>query len=129
MSKSVNLIDWTTVTGGTYNYWTIDTGLLSIGQTFGTPVICNPSAIPEINEAQQIQIFPNPTDGMINITIQQPCEKSTIKLICNTGQTVYERKNFSGNQIMLDISSFINGLYFIEISQVGDVFRSKIIKQ
>ena len=40
-SKSLNLNDWVSVSGGTYNYWTVNEGLLTIGQTTGTPNICN----------------------------------------------------------------------------------------
>ncbi|MEO8769341.1 MAG: cyanophycinase [Ferruginibacter sp.] len=38
---SVNLNDWATVAGGIYNYWTVNTGTLTIGQTTGSPNVCN----------------------------------------------------------------------------------------
>lgn len=38
-SKSVNLTDWTTVAGGAYEYWTVNNGLLTLGQTGITPTI------------------------------------------------------------------------------------------
>jgi cyanophycinase len=40
-NRSVNLNDWATVTGGIYQYWTVNAGVLSIAQTVGTPVICS----------------------------------------------------------------------------------------
>ncbi|MCX6247202.1 MAG: T9SS type A sorting domain-containing protein [Bacteroidetes bacterium] len=128
-SKSVNLSDWITVSGGTYNYWTVNNGLLTIGQTTGTPVICNPYAIDEINSVSRVQIFPNPTPDFVYITLQQPSENSTVKLVSITGQIFYERTNLAGNQFRLDISSLMNGLYIIEIIHDGNVLRSKIVKQ
>ena len=41
LNKSVNLNNWLTVAGGTYNYWTVNNGLLTIGQLTATPAICN----------------------------------------------------------------------------------------
>ena len=41
ISKSINLNNWQTVAGGTYNYWTVNNGLLTIGQLTATPAICN----------------------------------------------------------------------------------------
>lgn len=41
INKSINLNDWITVFGGIYNYWNVNNGLLTIGQTTGTPGICN----------------------------------------------------------------------------------------
>lgn len=37
----MNLNNWSTDSGGIYNYWTVNNGLLTIGQTTGTPVTCN----------------------------------------------------------------------------------------
>jgi len=39
-NKSVNLTDWTTVTGGAYEFWTVNNGVLTIGQKTGTPTTC-----------------------------------------------------------------------------------------
>ena len=41
VNKSINLNDWVTVQGGSYNYWTVDGGLLTIGQTIASPNVCN----------------------------------------------------------------------------------------
>ena len=41
INKSINLNDWVTVQGGIYNFWTVNAGVLTIGQTSPTPNICN----------------------------------------------------------------------------------------
>ena len=41
VNRSINLNDWVTVQGGFYNYWTVDGGMLTIGQVNPAPSICN----------------------------------------------------------------------------------------
>ena len=41
INRSINLNNWLTVAGGNYNYWTVNTGLLTIGQSTPTPAVCN----------------------------------------------------------------------------------------
>ena len=38
-NRSLNLTDWITAAGGTYEYWTVNNGLLTLGQTGSTPII------------------------------------------------------------------------------------------
>lgn len=41
LNRSINLNDWVTVQGGSYNFWTVNGGVLNIGQITATPTICN----------------------------------------------------------------------------------------
>ena len=54
VTKSINLNDWITVMGGAYEYWNINSGVLTIGQSNGTPAICNPVGIINLNEENEI---------------------------------------------------------------------------
>jgi len=128
-TKSVNLNDWITVMGGAYEYWTVNSGVLTIGQTNGTPAICNPSGIPNLNEENEICIYPNPTIDKITILSGKPFHNSSIKIYNNLGQIVYKKNYFNGNQINVDSSDLSRGTYILEIKQTDNFIRRKIIKQ
>ena len=66
-------------------------------------------------------IYPNPTDGVLNIDLEG---KKNISLMHVTGQKVLELKT-SSRQI--DVSSLASGVYFLEV-QIGiHLFRNKLI--
>ena len=107
-NKSINLNDWVTVEGGTYNYWTVNGGLLTIGQSIGTPSICNTviatytfigngnwstsgnwlnNSIPPVNLTTSAEIIINPVSGgecVLDINNQTVSQGA--KLIVQTGK-------------------------------------------
>jgi hypothetical protein len=44
-SSSVDLKNWTTVSGGAYEYWTVNNGVITLGQIASTPAICGPTLV------------------------------------------------------------------------------------
>jgi PKD repeat protein len=87
-----------------------------------------PSGILTINE-NALQIYPNPTNHATVVSLQTAATNATIKLTNSIGQTIIEKTNQSGNQFTVDLSNQLQGIYFIEIKEQGNVWRSKIIKQ
>lgn len=80
----------------------------------------------------QISFFPNPGDGMLNLTFTLP-SKLPVKIILNNsnGEMVYleERAMFDGQyRNTIDISEEPNGTYFLQILQEGKSYSKKIIK-
>jgi cyanophycinase-like exopeptidase len=84
LNRSINLNDWVSVQGGTYNFWTVNGGVLNIGQITATPTICNTAiatysfigdgnwstagnwlngAIPPINVSTSVEIIIDPVLG------------------------------------------------------------------
>lgn len=45
-----------------------------------------------------------------------------------TGALLQEFKNQNGNDINLNLASYANGIYQIEIINLGEKYRSKVIK-
>jgi len=74
-----------------------------------------------------LNIFPNPTDGIINIFYNEFIEK--IKLYDYIGQPInkIEIKNF-GYSALLNINNCNDGLYFLEIKTKSKIVFKKIIK-
>ncbi len=75
----------------------------------------------------QIKLYPNPTQGLLYVTLPQGIESSDMKVtvtnIAGSVVRVNQTDNFS-QQIKLDISNFSNGVYFVKIW--GKVFEKTI---
>lgn len=72
---------------------------------------------------QQLKIYPNPVKDILTI---QNTEKSTVKIYSITGSLL--KTITTKTAVDIDISSFKNGIYIIEVSGVRRSKRSKILK-
>ena len=73
-------------------------------------------------------VFPNPTTGIINIVDKKDVNEIVISDI--TGKTVYNLKKINSKTILVDISKFNSGIYFLKIkAKNGEISSRKIIKQ
>jgi cyanophycinase-like exopeptidase len=127
--KSADLKDWTTVKGGAYEFWTVNSGVLTVGQLIGTPAVCGPSAISNSDEENAIRIYPNPAADRITILSDKPFSDSSVKLYNSLGQMVQRKSNLNGNRVNVDLSALSCGTYTLEIEQTDNILRRKIIKQ
>ena len=108
VAKSVDLNNWTTVMGGTYEYWTVNAGLLSIGQTTGTPVICIPTGLADFNNADEVSIYPNPTNGQFTILLSN--DNTTITVTDLLGQQI---KKIQTTQKTTNLQIDKSGVYIV----------------
>ena len=75
-----------------------------------------------------IKIFPNPSNGIINISVDNPAaDKLEIEITTVQGQAVYKGiiRKPEGNQI--DISMLAKGIYFLKVSGGNEINVRKII--
>jgi len=97
---------------------------------YGNP-LCTTS-IDEINNNGNLQlnIFPNPVSGILNVSLK---ESNTIDLsILNTlGQTIIKKQLPKNNQenIQLNISSLPSGIYIIQVTGKNNSATAKFIKE
>ncbi len=82
-----------------------------------------------VNELNKLSLYPNPTNSSTTITLTKPVDNDNIKLINLTGQTIIEKQNQTGDHFNLDISQQAQGIYFVEIRQADNVWRTKLVKQ
>jgi len=78
------------------------------------------------HETDQLMIYPNPTEGLINIQLLDPGE-CIVEITSLNGQLLYSAI-MEGPTLQLDLSSFQKGVYFITIRSRDDVKTEKIIK-
>ncbi|MBA3665541.1 MAG: T9SS type A sorting domain-containing protein [Bacteroidetes bacterium] len=87
-----------------------------------------PVAINEFITPTNINVFPNPSTGKINLSFDNKQESINIKLSNSIGQLIFQKTSFNLDKITLDISEQSAGIYLLEI--IGDnIFtRTKLIK-
>ena len=69
-----------------------------------------------INSSDEIEIYPNPTDNIINIsTINAICNKIGLQIFNSKGSIVYHAKNHSSNSIIIKVNNWNKGLYLVTI--------------
>lgn len=77
-----------------------------------------------------INIFPNPTTGILKIQIQNLPDnsKNSMGVVSSSGRTVYSNSPIMSDATV-DLTSYPNGVYFLNISIGGKVLSWTIIKQ
>ena len=74
--------------------------------------------------ANQLDVYPNPTNGILNIELTGQQEKELI-LYNTNGQQVYTNK--LNKTSTLDLSNLSNGVYYLQIKNEKSVDTKKLI--
>lgn len=81
------------------------------------------------NELGKFSLYPNPTNGNLNIKLSKTIENATVKVISITGQIVLEKHNLSGTTFDFDVATLNQGIYIVQLIDGNEVLNSKFIKQ
>ncbi len=127
-ARSFDLTNWTTVTGGSYQFWTVNAGVLTIGQTSGTPTVCS-LQVNEVNANQAIVVAPNPSQGTTTIKVADASLASSVIVYNTLGQIMLEQSNLFGDKLTLDITALPVATYYLEVQQGDKKYRTKLIKE
>jgi hypothetical protein len=96
---------------------------------------CLPFSISAINEIplSKFEIYPNPTSDIVNLEFTTKRQSDyAIQILSVTGLEVYYDKltNFNGNyKGVIDLSTYSNGTYLIQIVSGNNIVYRKLIKQ
>lgn len=116
-----DLSDWETGSGGSWENWSINNGILTISA--GTNPMCGTLSTPEF-ETFSIQVYPNPTSDNLFIKSKTPIKSARIFSVLG--------KEFSAtllNDETIDVSSLSSGLYILKLYSETTEQSFKIIKQ
>ncbi|MBK8416441.1 MAG: T9SS type A sorting domain-containing protein [Bacteroidetes bacterium] len=108
-----------------------NSGMLYIATSNGVwsrPVITNLDNDPESENAQSLNVFPNPSNSAIQVHWTSNSSFKTLYIFNEMGQKVYECDIKFLNHITVDTQRFAPGMYFIRI--VGDansIYKKLII--
>ena len=74
-------------------------------------------------DSEKVSIYPNPSDGMINISARNISE---VRIYNMVGQEV-ETFVTDENQCIIDMSDYNDGVYFVKINTEDEIITKKII--
>jgi photosystem II stability/assembly factor-like uncharacterized protein len=76
---------------------------------------------------ETISIFPNPTNGLFNVTISDKLIGSKMEIFNMDGRII-NHTMIDKNTVAIDLTNCINGMYIIRISSLNETISHKIIK-
>ena len=77
----------------------------------------------------EIEIYPIPSDGYLNILSQKELKDINVRFIDANGRLLFSKNYFSGKEFSVDISEYSFGFYYLEIINNENVLiRKKILK-
>ncbi|MBE0637599.1 MAG: T9SS type A sorting domain-containing protein [Bacteroidales bacterium] len=78
------------------------------------------------NDQAQVELYPNPADDLVTISIPEN-ESEVSYSITDMDGRVIEQSGFTGNEAVLDVSSFKPGLYVIRMEIGGEVVTKRLV--
>lgn len=107
-------------------------GKAAIYFDYNSPIITNTVSTEIVNlsaenfeMASTVQLYPNPTKGILNISSEASLEK--IEVFSITGMRLLQR---DANMETIDLHQFSDGIYFLKITDVkGRVITKKVVKR
>lgn len=85
--------------------------------------------IDEFESGSSFLIYPNPTNSILNIQLNNSITIGTIYVFNLLGKEIFTQKINSVNQSEIDVSNFNDGLYFIKISTDSSSDTKRFLKQ
>ncbi len=80
------------------------------------------------NTFDDINIYPNPTNGKVTIDLGSNNLKVNLKVNNINGQLIQEKSNINTKQIALDLSNHPKGVYFITLQNETNIRVVKLVK-
>lgn len=99
-------------------YYTFATGIRSI----------NVTAADEYVGQQQFKVYPNPAKNIVNITLPEWIDNSTITIINETGQTVQTCET-DWHNLQIDLAGLKGGMYWITCKTANQKYIQKLAVQ
>ena len=75
--------------------------------------------------ASQVTVYPNPTNGTLEIIAPGTFNGAKIQLVDIEGKTVKSWSNWTGSK--LDLASFDKGIYILAIKKNGIILRKRVV--
>jgi len=81
-----------------------------------------------IDESNDIQVYPNPFNDKIKISIKENKGLNQFRIIDMTGRTILN-KNLVGQSVEIDLSAYSSGLYYLLVDGSNGHKISKLVKR
>ena len=87
---------------------------------------CIAVSINDIDNSNRFDLFPNPTTGLLTIKPLDDAMGTTVKIYNTIGEVIYEIKVDVSGDIKIDLSTYGNGVYFVELSNEAGMSTQKV---
>ncbi|MEO6902832.1 MAG: choice-of-anchor tandem repeat GloVer-containing protein [Bacteroidia bacterium] len=81
------------------------------------------------NAVTKIAAYPNPTTGLITLTLDQQKQDVSVKVINILGKIAVPVTKIENNTFTIDITNQPTGIYFLEVTENQKLYRVKVVKQ
>jgi len=86
------------------------------------------TSVPVISEGLGIKLYPNPTQGRVNILLSRKDIRETEVSVYNmSGAEIFRKKYFAGENIVFDLTGKVSGIYMVKISVEGVPVIHKLV--
>lgn len=87
------------------------------------------SGMEEKNNSQEFVIYPNPNNGIFNVIIDngQKIVNGQLSIYNTIGEKIYSKSTGQLNNVIVDLSGYTNGMYFIHLETENSNSIRKII--
>jgi len=87
------------------------------------------TGIAEMEKGETVLLAPNPFTSQLSISFNEAQKNTSIKLMNTLGECI-QQLTTSNQQLILDMSSFARGMYFVQITDANkNVVNKKVIKE
>lgn len=76
----------------------------------------------------ELRVFPNPTDGLINLIYNGKESKCHLKVLDLQGRLLFEKEVYNGGETSIDLINLPASVYLVEIKHGTKIARKKLIK-
>jgi plastocyanin len=115
------------LTAGTHYY--VCTPHAAFGMK-GTITVTGTTSLFNQNENAQISLFPNPSNGIfqLNVGTSSVDENFSLEIFSLTGEKILTQSSLKQNTpIIIDLSGYSKGIYFLQLFDGSDYFTRKFI--
>jgi len=85
-------------------------------------------AVKEDSFGNNTEIFPNPTNGILNIQITNTDYLTGVEVYNTLGERVYKSVGLKTKEVKIDLSNQPNGIYFLKLTNNNKVYSREIVK-
>ena len=96
-------------------------------QLYGIDAPVSTTELP--TDDQQLNAYPNPTDGLLRCAIPTGLQNSPVRLFDATGALVLEFGRVADTTLQLDITDLRSGFYVLAIGSGAQVQRTVVVKE
>ena len=122
--------DYLAVPGEYYEYRVvaIDCGNNDLGTTPVPPPVVFPVSVKPTQPSFALGVYPNPTSGILTVSVNQAATNAEFQLTDMTGRTLLDGK-IQGNDSRLDVKNLPQGVYLITLKTYGGVATRRFVKE